>query len=147
MLLDGLGSSSAFYITPEDAVSAGKASDASATDDRAELLLQLLLSGLDGPAPNVGHMLLGFDVEHGPQGEQACACMLPVLQSLATQNLLQGPLCPHLGSLSLFTIAAMGMPCRRGSICTGPPHGLHMPHSPAEGRTVAFAACSTAGGV
>ena len=68
ILLDGLMSDSTFYTTPEDAASTSKAADASSADERAELVLQLLLSGLDGPAPNVGHMLLGFDVEHGPEG-------------------------------------------------------------------------------
>jgi hypothetical protein len=68
ILLDGLMGDSTFYTTPEDAASTSKAADASNMDDRAELVLQLLLSGLEGPAPNVGHMLLGFDVERGPEG-------------------------------------------------------------------------------
>ena len=68
ILLDGLMGDSTFYTTPEDAASTSKAADVSSADERAELVLQLLLSGLDGPAPNVGHMLLGFDVEHGPEG-------------------------------------------------------------------------------
>ena len=70
ILLDGFTGDSTFYTTPEDAASTSKAVETSSTDDRAELVLQLLLSGLEGPAPNVGHMLLGFDVEHGPEGEQ-----------------------------------------------------------------------------
>ena len=69
ILLDGFTGDSTFYTTPEDAASTSKATETSSTDDRAELVLQLLLSGLEGPAPNVGHMLLGFDVEHGPEGE------------------------------------------------------------------------------
>ena len=68
ILLDGLTGDSAFYTTLEDAASTSKAVEASSTDNRAELVLQLLLSGLEGPAPNIGHMLLGFDVEHGPEG-------------------------------------------------------------------------------
>lgn len=68
ILLDGLTGDSAFYTTPEDAASTSKAAEASSADDRAELVLQLLLSGLEGPAPNIGHMLLGFDAEHGPEG-------------------------------------------------------------------------------
>ena len=68
ILLDGLTGDSTFYTTPEDAASTSRAAEASSADDRAELVLQLLLSGLDGAAPNVGHMLLGFDAEHGPEG-------------------------------------------------------------------------------
>ena len=68
ILLDGLTGDSIFCTTPEEAASTGKASEVSAEDDRAELVLQLLLTGLDAPSPNVGHMLLGFDVEHGPEG-------------------------------------------------------------------------------
>jgi len=67
ILLDGLTGDSIFYTTPEDTASTSKA-DTSTADDRAELILQLLLNGLDGHAPNVGHMLLGFNVEHGPEG-------------------------------------------------------------------------------
>ena len=73
ILLDGLTGDSIFYTTPEEAASTGKASEVSAEDDRAELVLQLLLAGLDAPAPNVGHMLLGFDVEHGPEGVRCSA--------------------------------------------------------------------------
>ena len=76
ILLDGLTGDSIFYTTPEEAASTGKASEVSAEDDRAELVLQLLLAGLDAPAPNVGHMLLGFDVEHGPEGIPRAASLI-----------------------------------------------------------------------
>ena len=87
VLLDGLTGDSAFYTTPEDAASTSKAADTSSADDRAELVLQLLLSGLEGPAPNIGHMLLGFDVEHGPEG------VWPKLSSLNTHAVHAGVSC------------------------------------------------------
>ena len=76
ILLDGLTGDSIFYTTPEEAASTGKASEVSAEDDRAELVLQLLLAGLDAPAPNVGHMLLGFGGEHGPEGDRHAASLI-----------------------------------------------------------------------
>ena len=69
ILLDGLTGDTTFYTTPEDTASTSKG-DTSTADDRAELILQLLLNGLDGNAPNVGHMLLGFNVEHGSEGTE-----------------------------------------------------------------------------
>ena len=88
ILLDGLTGDSIFYTTPEEAASTGKASAVGAEDDRAELVLQLLLAGLDAPAPNVGHMLLGFDVEHGPEGVDCCTSLLCLPSAGAARWLL-----------------------------------------------------------
>ena len=38
--------------------------------DRAMLVLQLLLGAQGGPAPNFAHLLLGFNVQDGPEGVQ-----------------------------------------------------------------------------
>ena len=38
-------------------------------DPRAVLILQLLLAGLQGPAPSMTHLLMGFDVTRGPHGQ------------------------------------------------------------------------------
>ena len=90
ILLDGLTGDSIFYTTPKEAASTGKASEVSAEDDRAELVLQLLLAGLDAPAPNVGHMLLGFDVEHGPEGIPRAASLIvpPVCRLRPAERIL-----------------------------------------------------------
>ncbi|CAK0757624.1 hypothetical protein CVIRNUC_002556 [Coccomyxa viridis] len=95
ILLDGLTGDSIFYTTPEEAASTGKASEVSAEDDRAELVLQLLLAGLDAPAPNVGHMLLGFGVEHGPEGV-AASVLDPRLAFTCLTALLKGAQSPAL---------------------------------------------------
>ena len=47
-------------------------------DERAALVLQLLLGSLDGQAPTLAHMLLGFDVEDGPEGAALLAAMLAI---------------------------------------------------------------------
>ncbi len=38
-------------------------------DPRAVLILQLLLAGLQGPVPSLTHLLMGFDVTRGPEGD------------------------------------------------------------------------------
>ena len=40
-------------------------------DPRALLILQLLLAGLQGPAPSLTHLLMGFDVTKASSGELA----------------------------------------------------------------------------
>ena len=35
---------------------------------RALLVFQLLLGAVPAPSPNFAHLLLGFDVEDGPEG-------------------------------------------------------------------------------
>ena len=42
-------------------------------DERAELVLQLLLQTVDMPVPNVAHLLMGFEVHDGEYG----ACLPP----------------------------------------------------------------------
>jgi hypothetical protein len=42
--------------------------DVEITDVRASLILNLLLQAVDYPAPNLTHLLLGFNVVEGPQG-------------------------------------------------------------------------------
>ena len=39
-------------------------------DPRAGLILELLLAGLAGPAPTLTHLLMGFEVTQGPEGER-----------------------------------------------------------------------------
>jgi hypothetical protein len=51
--------------------------DAEATDVRASLILNLLLQAVDYPAPNLTHLLLGFNVVEGPQGKSPAATSLP----------------------------------------------------------------------
>lgn len=46
----------------------GRRPEEEGEDERAALVLQLLLGCLDGQAPNLAHMLLGFDVEDGLEG-------------------------------------------------------------------------------
>ena len=69
VLQESLFSHGAFYSTEEDeaeATTSGNATD----DERAALVLHLLLDSLEAPAPNLAHILLGFDVEDGPEGVQ-----------------------------------------------------------------------------
>ena len=45
--------------------------DEEGEDERAPLVLQLLLGSLEGQAPTLAHILLGFDAEDGPEGPAA----------------------------------------------------------------------------
>jgi len=67
ILQESLFSHGAFYPTEEDTGEADTGSD-SADDERAALVLQLLLDSLDAPTPNLAHVLLGFNVQDGPIG-------------------------------------------------------------------------------
>lgn len=53
----------------EDGNSKADPSTAMQPDPRAVLILQLLLAGLHGPVPSLTHLLMGFDVTRGPEGE------------------------------------------------------------------------------
>jgi len=53
----------------EDVISEADPSTAMQPDPRAVLILQLLLAGLQGPVPSLTHLLMGFDVTRGPEGE------------------------------------------------------------------------------
>jgi hypothetical protein len=46
--------------------------DAATEDERAALIMQLMLHLLDRPVPTMAHMLLGFDVEDGAAGRVFC---------------------------------------------------------------------------
>ena len=66
-LQESLFAHGASFTTAADEEEAG----GSGEDERASLVLQLLLGTLDAPAPNLAHMLLGFDCEQGPEGVAA----------------------------------------------------------------------------
>lgn len=70
ILQESLFSHGAFYSTEDDEAEATVSGDAT-DDERAALVLQLLLDSLDAPTPNMAHILLGFDVEDGPEGANA----------------------------------------------------------------------------
>ena len=53
----------------EGVSSEAESSTAVEPDPRAVLILQLLLAGLQGPVPSLTHLLMGFDVTRGPEGE------------------------------------------------------------------------------
>ena len=74
---DGPGSSpSGGAAVPASAIRGGAAGYEYGGDsngsgvDRAMLVLQLLLGAVQGPAPNFAHLLLGFNVQDGPEGVQ-----------------------------------------------------------------------------
>lgn len=67
VLQESLFSHGVFYPIEEDNGEADTGSD-SADDERAALVLQLLLDSLDASAPNLAHILLGFNVTDGPIG-------------------------------------------------------------------------------
>lgn len=69
ILHESLFSHGAFYPMDDDDVEKAAAGGGSTDDERATLVLQLLLDSLEAPAPNLAHILLGFDVEDGPEGE------------------------------------------------------------------------------
>ena len=77
-LQEGLFSSGAAVSAGED----GRP-DEEGKDERAPLVLQLLLGSLDGQAPTLAHMLLGFDAEDGPEGPAAHLSSWP---SYASRN-------------------------------------------------------------
>lgn len=68
MLQDSLVSQGAFYPADPDAEDGSDDTD----DERAALVLQLLLDSIEAPAPNLAHILMGYDVHAGPNGEHLC---------------------------------------------------------------------------
>lgn len=70
-------------LTSRLAGSAGRAeADAAGGADRAMLVLQLLLGSQQGPAPNLAHLLLGFNVEDGAEGAQGASSPQKALSSV-----------------------------------------------------------------
>jgi hypothetical protein len=71
VLQESLFSHGAYYPVDPDSDDRNTPGDAvDGDDERAGLVLQLLLDSLDAPAPNLAHILMGFDVASGPEGEE-----------------------------------------------------------------------------
>ena len=73
-----------------DSLCSGPAAEPTAEaqgEDRAGLILRLLQLACQQPAPNLAHMLLGYDISAGPQGARLECCTKTVRQRSLLQRL------------------------------------------------------------
>lgn len=77
--------------------------DGGQEDERAQLVLQLLLHAAEQPSPSLTHLLMGFHVEDGPDGESLpqrylLAIYMRLMMPRVFCSVMQGwraPFCAH----------------------------------------------------